>query len=96
MDDAEQIRSPAEIRRVFELLDNVNTVRHKGDNFKYGMQVGKLLALGWVLREVPSSDLSLHYEFDDWERDIKSQEDSLKRQLKELNELTKEDDNDDS
>lgn len=87
MADKELIRSPAEIRRVFELLDNVNTVADKGDSFKYGLQVGKLIALGWVLREVSSSDLSLQYEYDDWQRDIKAQEDDLKRQLSGLKEL---------
>lgn len=78
---AEQIRPASEIRRVFELLDNVDTAANMGDNFKYGLQVGKLIALGWVLSEVPSSDLSLSYEFDDWVRDVKAQEESLKREL---------------
>lgn len=86
----EKTRSPQEIRRVFELLDNTNTVAD-GDNFKYGMQVGKLIALGWVLGEVASSDLSLHYEFDDWIRDVKAQEESLKRQLGGLEKLLDED-----
>ena len=80
----EDIRPGAEIRRVFELLDNVSTVKDKGDNFKYGMQVGKLLALGWVLGEVPTSDLSLPFGFDDWVRDEKAQEDTLRRQLDKL------------
>ena len=83
----ESIRSPAEIRRVFELLDNVNSVANKTDNFKYGLQVGKLIALGWVLREVTSSDLSLNYEFDDWLRDIQAQEDVLKQRLQGLEQL---------
>ncbi len=86
-----KVRPPAEIRRVFELLDNVNTAAEKGDSFKYGMQVGKLIALGWVLGEVPSSDLSLHYDFDSWVRDVKAQEDSLRRQLGGLERLLDED-----
>lgn len=89
MSNRELVRPPEEIRRVFELLDNVNTVSD-GDNFKYGMQVGKLLALGWVLGEVASSDLALHYEFDDWVRDVKAQEENLKRELGGLEKLFEE------
>lgn len=92
MGNEQQIRSPAEIRRVFELLDNVDIVVDKGDNFKYGLQVGKLIALGWVLREVTSSDLALSYEFDDWLRDIKAQEDMLKQGLGGLKNLLNEND----
>ena len=88
----ENIKPSKEIRRVFELLDNVNTVANKGDNFKYGMQVGKLIALGWVLGEVPLSDLSLPFDYDDWERDAKAQEDSLRRQLKNLRSMLDESD----
>ena len=84
MADEDKIRTPSEIRRVFELLDNVNTVADKGDTFKFGMQVGKLIALGWVLQEVSSSDLSLHYEYEDWVRDIRAQEEDLKRGLEKL------------
>ena len=87
-----ELRSPEEIRRIFELLDNVNTAAERGDTFKFGMQVGKLLALGWVLGEVPSSDISLNYEFEDWERDVKAQEESLKRQLGDLEQMLDEDD----
>lgn len=96
MADQEPIRSPAEIRRVFELLDNVQAVANQGDNFKYGLQVGKLIALGWVLKEVPSSDLSLNYEFEDWQRDIKAQEDLLKQRLGGLEEILNEPDPDPS
>ena len=90
MSNEEQIRSPAEIRRVFELLDNVNLVANQGDNFKYGLQVGKLIALGWVLGDVTSSDLSLSYDFDDWQRDIQAGEDVLKQQLNGLEKLLNE------
>ncbi len=90
MDNEEHVRSPAEIRRVFELLDNVNMVADKSDNFKYGLQVGKLIALGWVLGDVTSSDLSLSYDFDDWTRDIQAGEDVLKQQLSGLEKLLNE------
>ena len=90
MSNEEQIRSPTEIRRVFELLDNVNLVANQGDNFKYGLQVGKLIALGWVLGDVTSSDLSLSYDFDDWQRDIQAGEDVLKQQLNGLEKLLNE------
>ena len=86
MSNEESVQSPAEIRRVFELLDNVETVTD-GDNFKYGLQVGKLIALGWVLGEVPTSDIALQYEYDDWVRDVKAQEDSLKQRLGDLRSL---------
>ncbi|MEC8555585.1 MAG: hypothetical protein VXZ82_11320 [Planctomycetota bacterium] len=89
---SEQLRSAEDIRRIFELLDNVNTAAERADTFKFGMQVGKLLALGWVLGEVPSSDLSLNYEFEDWERDLRAQEDSLKNQLGDLKQMLEEDD----
>ena len=94
MDNEEHIRSPAEIRRVFELLDNVNMVADKSDNFKYGLQVGKLIALGWVLGDVTSSDLSLSYDFDDWMRDIQAGEDVLKQQLSGLEKLLNENEDD--
>ncbi|MEM7474605.1 MAG: hypothetical protein AAF483_06390 [Planctomycetota bacterium] len=87
-----ELQSPEEIRRIFELLDNVNTAAERGDTFKFGMQVGKLLALGWVLGEVPSSDISLNYEFEDWERDVQAQEESLKKQLGDLEQMLDEDD----
>lgn len=90
MENEEHVRSPAEIRRVFELLDNVNMVADKSDNFKYGLQVGKLIALGWVLGDVTSSDLSLSYDFDDWMRDIQAGEDVLKQQLSGLEKLLNE------
>lgn len=88
---ADQTRGGQEIQRVFELLDNVNTVKDSGDTFKYGMQVGKLIALGWVLGEVPTSDLSLQYEYDDWLRDAQAQEDSLKRELDGLKQVLEKD-----
>ncbi len=90
MDAEEQIRPPEEIRRVFELMDNVKTVSEE-DSFKFGMQVGKLLALGWVLGEVVTSDLALQYEFDDWVRDAQAQEDTLKQQLQGLRSLLSDD-----
>jgi len=95
MTDEEQIRPSVEIRRVFELLDNVNTSNDKSDTFKFGMEVGKLIALGWVLGEVPSSDVALHYDFDSWVRDADAQADSLRRNLGQL-ETFLDDENDDN
>lgn len=92
MSTPQSIKSEEEIRRVFELLDNVNTAAERADNFKFGMQVGKLLALGWVLGEVPTSDISLNYDFDDWQRDVAAQEETLKNQLGGLKEMLDEDD----
>lgn len=83
---SEQVQPVAEIRRVFELLDNSKTVKEE-DTFKFGMQVGKLLALGWVLGEVVTSDLALQYEYDDWIRDAQAQEETLRRQLENLRDL---------
>lgn len=94
MNQDDQVKPADEIRRVFELLDNVNTAAERDDTFKFGMQVGKLLALGWVLGEVPTSDVSLNYDFEDWQRDIAAQEETLKRQLDGLEQLL-EDDGDD-
>lgn len=87
MSEDDQIRSASEVRRVFEILDNVNTDAEKGDTFGYGVQVGKLIALGWVLGEVPSSDLALSYDFETWQLDAKAQEDTLRRELKGLEQL---------
>lgn len=87
MSDEEQVRSLNEIQRVFEILDNANTDAEKGDTFAYGIQVGKLIALGWVLGEVPSSDLALSYDFETWQLDAKAQEDTLRRELKGLEQL---------
>ncbi len=86
MDSEEQLKSPEEIQRVFELLDSMKTVKEE-DSFKFGMHVGKLLALGWVLGEVVTSDIALQYEYDDWLRDAKAQEDELKKHLGGLKDL---------
>ena len=86
MDSEEQLKSPEEIQRVFELLDSMKTVKEE-DSFKFGMHVGKLLALGWVLGEVVTSDIALQYEYDDWRRDAKAQEDELKKHLGGLKDL---------
>ena len=38
----------------------------RGDNFKYGMWVGKMIALEWVLGG-PLANLKIQYDFESWE-----------------------------
>ncbi len=86
MSSEEKLRPADEVRRVFERLDGMKSATEE-DTFKFGMHVGKLLALGWVLGEVVTSDVALQYEFDDWLRDAKAQEDELRKHLDGLKDL---------
>jgi hypothetical protein len=69
------MRNEKEIRRATEILEAVfksdewstHPLDAKGDNFKYGMFIGKLAALGWVLGD-ESCDLKIHYDFDGFSR----------------------------
>jgi hypothetical protein len=61
--------------------DDDHPIKSKGDNFKYGMFIGKLIALGWVLDEPSSADLSIHFEFEDWERHNKADDEDGRQKL---------------
>jgi hypothetical protein len=82
------VRSESEIREVADRLGqeldpdtgNVHALDWKADTFKFGFLIGKLTALGWVLGE-PSVDLSNHYDFDNWQRELKEGADKLREKL---------------
>lgn len=60
------MRSREEIQRIMGTLANDPAlIALKGDTFEYGVMVGKLVALGWVLGK-PTADLSIPYRFDEW------------------------------
>jgi hypothetical protein len=70
------MRSELEIEAT---ADNMATaerlLRGRTDTFKYGIVVGKLIAIGWALGE-PSAGLSIDYDYEDWileQRSMKGQ-----------------------
>ncbi len=59
------MRTEAEIQRTAkELAAMLGQFAGKGDNFRYGLLIGKVTALAWSLGE--SADLTHHYEFEEW------------------------------
>lgn len=65
------MRCEEEVQSVYDTFDMAELTElanARGDNFKFGMWVGKLAALGWVLGE-PIANVKIHYDFDSWEID---------------------------
>lgn len=59
------MRTEAEIQRTAkELAGMLGQFPGKGDNFRYGLLIGKVMALAWSLGE--PADLTHHYEFAEW------------------------------
>jgi hypothetical protein len=59
------MRTEAEIQRTAkELASMLGQFSGKGDNFRYGLVIGKVMALAWSLGE--PADLTHHYEFEEW------------------------------
>lgn len=59
------MRPEAEIQQTAkELAGMLGQFSGKGDNFRYGLLIGKVMALAWSLGE--SADMTRHYEFEEW------------------------------
>ena len=77
------MRNEEEIKMVLEKLDRESATLHPtGDNFRYGYLMGKMTALEWVLGNAPSSDIGIHFDFEDWMREIKEVGEEVRAQLK--------------
>lgn len=92
------MRSEEEIRNVHLEFDNPylreaedHPANCEGDNFKFGFYIGKQAALGWMLGEIPSSMISSHFDFEDWDRETElscqDQIAALTKQTKDLERL---------
>lgn len=59
------MRPEADIQRTAkELAGMLGQFSGKGDNFRYGLLIGKVMALAWSLGE--PADMARHYEFEEW------------------------------
>ena len=59
------MRTEAEIQRTAkELAGMLGQFSGKGDNFRYGLLIGKVMALAWSLGE--PAEMTHHYEFEEW------------------------------
>ena len=68
------MKPQAEIERVQDAMaNNREAVDWMGDNFKAGLHVGKLTALGWVLDEMKGSDLAIVHDYESWMREARIQ-----------------------
>jgi hypothetical protein len=85
------MRNEEEIREVLEKLDrdkgslNQASDDFKSDDFKYGYLMGKMTALEWVLGDAPSSDIGIHFDFEDWERELREAGEEVRGRLKDEN-----------
>ena len=63
------MRGREEIEQVYDGLGGLDDILHEPrDSFRYGMLIGKLVALGWVVGEEETHDLFADYDFEDWSR----------------------------
>jgi hypothetical protein len=77
------MRDALEIERRNDSLGNVaDSMDWHGDNFKYGMHVGKLLALEWMLGNVSTGEMCIHHDYEDYLRAGKELREDLKEELK--------------
>lgn len=59
------MRTEAEIQRTAkELAGMLGQFSGKGDNFRYGLLIGKVMALAWSLGE--PADMTRHYDLEEW------------------------------
>ncbi|MDZ4656579.1 MAG: hypothetical protein SH868_03255 [Bythopirellula sp.] len=59
------MRTEAEIQRTAkELAAMLGQFNGKGDNFRYGLLIGKVMALAWSLGE--PAEMSRHYNLEEW------------------------------
>ena len=75
------MRRQEEIQRAVEhLTSRPAFLKFKGDTFRYGYLIGKVVALGWTLGE-PSADISIDYTFEDWCRELREAGEGLSERL---------------
>ena len=66
------IRSEAEIEKMFEVLgidEDEAPIHWKGDNFRYGLFIGKAIALAWVLGAESTEHMNVNKTFEEWEKE---------------------------
>jgi hypothetical protein len=61
-----------QIRAMFDRLPDEPLESGPGDTFKYGMLVGKAVAIGWVLGDSPRHDVMNDYDFEDWVLELRN------------------------
>ena len=78
------MKSSEEVRDLYERLgERPELLDWKAHNFRYGMLLGKLLAIGWVLGEEGSGDVSIDHDFESWSRELSVLGDDIGRRLEE-------------
>jgi hypothetical protein len=76
------MRGRDEIQRVYERIGSRSELlKWRADDFRYGMLIGKIVALGWMLGEEASSDLSIDFDFEGWVRELRNLGDHVRSQL---------------
>ncbi len=74
------MRSDSEIKRFLdELSNNPGNLDWRGDTFRFGLLVGKIVALDWALGNPPSFDVGPDYDFEDWVRQVRKSGEVIKR-----------------
>ena len=64
------MRPVDEIQTVLDKMSNLPQLHEcKGDNFKYGLLIGKVMALDWVMGEQPSGEMGINYDYEGWVRE---------------------------
>ena len=65
------MKPESEIERIHDAMANraAEAAEWMGDNFKAGLYVGKMTALGWVLDAMPGSDLAIDHDYESWVRE---------------------------
>jgi hypothetical protein len=81
-DGEDTMRPEEEIRDALDKLEAVNFLSWTGDKFKYGYLMGKLTALDWVLRKARGFDLSCHFDYEGWCRELKEAGDIIQEHFR--------------
>ncbi len=65
------MKNQTEIERVHDLMASRagEVAAYMRDNFKAGLYIGKLTALGWVVGGMPGADLAIEHDYESWVRD---------------------------
>ena len=64
------MKNEAEIQKLLDELESVpNPLDCQGDNFQYGLYLGKLQALGWVVGDTPSDLIASRFDFESFNRE---------------------------
>ena len=74
------MREHQEIRQVYDdMVDLSQILERKRDSFEYGLLIGKLVALGWVLGEESNFELRTEFDFEDWQQECNALKDKLRK-----------------